>query len=193
MSSPALILERCHPNAILPARGSPDAAGLDVSAILTTPDGRPAPLKGSRFFFTGKGRPRLVLRPSGRVLVPIGWRAQARPGTYLRVAPRSGLALRHGLDVLAGVIDADFRGECMVLIVNLGQNDIEIAEGERIAQLVQERVVMDDPVEGVVDDTSRGTQGYGSTGRGGHDARRDAHRASASRPFDAPTGQESRP
>jgi len=86
-------------------------------------------------------------------------------GTYGRVAPRSGLAYKHGIDTLAGVIDADYRGPVGVILANLSENDFPVKIGDRIAQLIVERVVMPSVV--VVDqleDTVRGAGGFGSTG-----------------------------
>jgi len=82
-----------------------------------------------------------------------------------RVAPRSGLAYKHGIDTLAGVIDADYRGPVGVILANLSENDFPVKIGDRIAQLIVERVVMPSVV--VVDqleDTVRGAGGFGSTG-----------------------------
>lgn len=82
-----------------------------------------------------------------------------------RVAPRSGLAYKHGIDTMAGVIDADYRGPVGVILANLSETDFPVKIGDRIAQLIVERVVMPDVV--VVDqleDTVRGAGGFGSTG-----------------------------
>jgi dUTP pyrophosphatase len=144
---------RLHPEACLPRRMSAQAAGLDLLACL------------------GAGQ-QLELSPGGRALVPIGLQLVLPPGHEGQVRPRSGLALRHGVTVLnsPGTIDADYRGELGVLLVNLGSEPFVIHHGDRVAQLVLAPVTMAEPVEiepvevpppGVGD---RGTGGYGSTG-----------------------------
>ena len=86
-------------------------------------------------------------------------------GTYGRVAPRSGLALKHSIDVGAGVIDADYRGEVGVILFNFGTKDFEIKEGDRIAQLVLEKIELSEVLEvQELDETVRGEGGFGSTG-----------------------------
>lgn len=111
----------------------------------------------------------LTLAPGARALVPCGF-AMALPAGYeAQVRPRSGLAAKHGVTVLnsPGTIDADYRGEVKVILVNLGQDDFVITRGERIAQMVVAPVVQ--PAFAVVetlDETTRGTGGFGSTGRG---------------------------
>jgi len=87
-------------------------------------------------------------------------------GTYGRVAPRSGLAVKHFLDVGAGVVDADYRGPLGVVLFNFGKEDYQVREGDRIAQLVLERIVTPDVLEvESLDDTQRGEGGFGSTGK----------------------------
>jgi dUTP pyrophosphatase len=82
-----------------------------------------------------------------------------------RVAPRSGLALKHGIDTLAGVIDADYRGPVGVILANLSDKDFPVKIGDRIAQLIVERVVMPSVVVvEQLEDTVRGAGGFGSTG-----------------------------
>ena len=92
------------------------------------------------------------------------------PGHYGRVAPRSGLAARAGIDTMAGVIDEDYRGEVKALLVNLSDVPVRIEKGDRVAQLILERISTPDTEE--VDDlalyaTDRGTGGFGSTGVAG--------------------------
>lgn len=150
---------RLHPEAVLPRRMSAQAAGLDLSACL------------------GAGQ-RLTVPPGARVLVPTGLAMALPPGHEGQVRPRSGLALRHGVTVLnsPGTIDADYRGEIGVVLVNLGDQEFGIAHGDRIAQLVVAPVspaepvlveVLDgddsEPVDGS-QGSGRGTGGYGSTG-----------------------------
>merc|ERR1711862_510068 len=88
-------------------------------------------------------------------------------GTYGRIAPRSGLAVKHGIDVGAGVVDADYRGPVGVVLFNFGDKDFTIEIGDRIAQLILEKICADVEivqVEGELDDTKRGSGGFGSTG-----------------------------
>ena len=140
---PCIKVKRLHPEARLPARGSEWAAGADLACV--------APF---------------TLRPRERGLIPTGLAFEIPPGYYGRVAPRSGLAARHGIDVLAGVIDADYRGECRVLLVNLGEMAVSFEAGERIAQLIIERAA---PCEYAwaeeLGETERSSGGFGSTGR----------------------------
>lgn len=136
----------------LPAYASPGAAGLDLLAAL--PEDRP-----------------LELRPLERALVPTGLRIALPDGLEAQVRPRSGLALRAGLTVLnaPGTIDADYRGEIAVLLVNLGGAPVTVRRGERIAQLVVApvlRIAWDErPVDAA--STARGAGGFGSTGLAG--------------------------
>jgi dUTP pyrophosphatase len=104
-----------------------------------------------------------------RVLVPTGLVLQLEPGFEAQVRPRSGLAFKHGVTVLnaPGTIDADFRGEVQVLLVNLGTEPFTVARGMRIAQMVIAPVTMVEPVEvRHVDETDRAAGGFGSTGLG---------------------------
>ncbi|WP_444843377.1 dUTP diphosphatase [Enhygromyxa salina] len=125
------------------------AAGLDLAACLPERD----PLE---------------LAVGARALVPTGWALAIAPGFEAQVRPRSGLALRHGLTVLnaPGTIDADYRGELRVLLVNFGTQAIRIEHGTRVAQLVVAPVAMVDviEVEELPPSPARGTGGFGSTG-----------------------------
>ncbi len=135
-------------NLALPAYQTAQAAGLDLVAAV--PDGEP-----------------LTLAPGARALVPTGIAIALPNGFEAQVRPRSGLAVRHGLTVLnsPGTIDADYRGEIQVLLVNLGCESVAIARGMRIAQLVVATVTRVQLVEaGSLDETSRGVGGFGSTG-----------------------------
>lgn len=139
----ALNVTRIHPNAHLPVRGTSGAAGYDL-------------------FSTDN----YVVLPGRRVVVSTGVTVQLPPGTYGRVAPRSGLAVKHGLDVLAGVIDPDYTGEIKVVLHNLDASQpFVIRPGYRIAQLILERFETVDVVETVSENTTeRGNAGFGSTG-----------------------------
>ena len=150
MNQPHLALKRLpHAEGLpLPAYQSADAAGFDLSAALS------------------EGGP-LVLLPGQRALVPTGLVFMLDRGFEAQVRPRSGLALKHGITVLnsPGTIDADYRGEVQVILVNLGNEHFEITRGMRIAQCVIAPVVQARLGEAaVVSETVRGTGGFGSTG-----------------------------
>ena len=131
----------------LPTYATVQSAGLDLKANLSAP---------------------IVLRPLERALVPTGLFIALPEGYEAQVRPRSGLAAKHGITVLnsPGTIDADYRGEVCVILVNLSSDPFEIVPGERIAQLVVARFeqVRWEPVE-LLDETDRGAGGFGSTGR----------------------------
>ncbi|NVB41575.1 dUTP diphosphatase [Pseudenhygromyxa sp. WMMC2535] len=146
--APPVQLRRLHPQARLPRRMSAGAAGLDLFACL--PEG---PLR---------------LEPGERGLVPTGWALAIPMGYEGQVRPRSGLALRQGLTVLnaPGTIDADYRGELRVLLVNFGQEPVVLSHEDRVAQLVIAAVSMCgvEEVEALPDGGERGAAGFGSTG-----------------------------
>ena len=130
----------------LPAYQSEGAAGMDLLAAVEKP---------------------LMLKPGSRALVPTGLILEIPRGFEAQVRPRSGLALRHGIGVLntPGTIDSDYRGEVQVLLINLGDKPFAVARGERIAQLVVQRVERAELSEAVeVSVTRRGAGGFGSTG-----------------------------
>lgn len=133
----------------LPAYQSGHAAGLDLLAAV--PDGQP-----------------LVLAPGTHALVPTGLAIALPDGFEAQVRPRSGLAAKHGVTVLnsPGTIDADYRGEIAVILINHGTEPFAIRRGERIAQMVIAPVmqVQLNPV-GTLPETGRGGGGFGSTGR----------------------------
>ncbi|MEL6774976.1 MAG: dUTP diphosphatase [Pseudomonadota bacterium] len=137
----------------LPAYETEGAAGMDLRACLLAQDREEG----------------LALPPLGRVAVPTGLALALPAGTEGQVRPRSGLAARQGVTVLnaPGTIDADYRGELRVLLVNLGAETYWIQHGERIAQLVVAPVlhVTVEPAE-TLPDTQRGGGGFGSTGQG---------------------------
>ncbi|UOA25731.1 dUTP diphosphatase [Pseudosulfitobacter sp. DSM 107133] len=109
----------------------------------------------------------VVLKPGARALVPTGLRLAIPDGFEVQVRPRSGLALKHGVTLVntPGTIDSDYRGPLGVIMINLGDADFVVEHGMRIAQMVVAPVVQArfDLVE-VLDDTARGTGGFGSTG-----------------------------
>ncbi len=110
----------------------------------------------------------LTLKPHQRALVPTGLAIALPHGFEAQVRPRSGLAVKHGVTVLnaPGTIDADYRGEIQVPLINHGDADFVIARGDRIAQMVIAPVTQVDLVEvAALDDTARGGNGFGSSGR----------------------------
>lgn len=112
----------------------------------------------------------ITIAPGARMLVPCGFAMALPPGYEAQVRPRSGLAARHGVTVLnaPGTIDADYRGEVSVLLVNLGAEDFVVRRGERIAQLVVAPVgVAVFEARETLDETERGNGGFGSTGMAG--------------------------
>lgn len=109
----------------------------------------------------------LEIAPGARALVPTGLRIALPPGTEAQVRPRSGLALRHGISMVntPGTIDADYRGELRVILINLGDEPFRIERGDRIAQLVVAPVLRAEWVEvDDLDETARGEGGFGHTG-----------------------------
>lgn len=130
----------------LPEYATPQSAGLDLRANIEQP---------------------IVLKPLQRCLVPTGLYIALPEGYEAQVRPRSGLAYKHGITVInsPGTIDADYRGEIGVLLVNLSDKEFVVNDGERVAQMVIARCeqAVFEPVE-VLDDTERGAGGYGHTG-----------------------------
>jgi len=140
----ALNVLKISPVAHLPVRSSTGAAGYDLFSI-----------------------DNYVVLPGHRVVVSTGISIQLPPGTYGRIAPRSGLAVKHGLDTLAGVIDPDYQGEIKVVLQNLdSQQPFVIRPGYRIAQLILENFTVAEVVEmdAPHPETERGVAGFGSTG-----------------------------
>ena len=134
----------------LPSYQSEGAAGLDLLAAVAAD----APV---------------VIEPGERALVPTGLAIALPAGTEGQVRPRSGLAARHGVTVLnaPGTIDADYRGEIQVILVNLGQESFTVMRGTRIAQLIIAPVLQVTICETAnLDETTRGVGGFGSTGMG---------------------------
>jgi len=148
----ALPVKLLTDTATLPRRGSELAVGYDLSADLSAGDWRRSGIS-------------LRLPPGKRERVSTGVAVAVPVGYYGRVAPRSGLAYKHGIDVLAGVVDPDYRGEVFVILQNNGEEEFAVRHGDRIAQLILERVETPE-VERVSElpDTARGSAGFGSTG-----------------------------
>lgn len=131
----------------LPFYATPQAAGMDLKANIDSV---------------------WTLQPMERKLIPTGLKIQLPEGCEAQVRPRSGLALKHGITVLnaPGTIDADYRGEIGVILINLGQEAFEIQPGERIAQLVIARYEKAEWKEvELLNETNRGAGGFGSTGK----------------------------
>lgn len=138
------VINRGHQQ--LPAYATPQSAGMDLRANIDES---------------------VILHPMERRLVPTGLYIALPVGYEAQIRPRSGLALKHGITVLntPGTVDADYRGEIMVLLVNFSQEDFVINDGERIAQMVIARHEQGEFLEvESLDETERGTGGYGHTG-----------------------------
>lgn len=139
----ALLIKRLTEKAKIPTKGSACAAGYDLYAA----ENATVPAKSRQLIGTGLA-----------MTVP--------EGHYGRIAPRSGLAVKHGIDVGAGVIDKGFTGEVKVLLMNHGNNDLLVQEGNRIAQLIIEKISLPQIKEvDELEETARGNGGFGSTGR----------------------------
>ncbi len=137
-----MLFTKLSPNAIAPTRGSQFAAGLDLYA----------PIAGT-------------VLPQQRLLVPLDISIQLPIGTYGHILPRSGLALRHGIHIGAGVVDEDYRGNVSVLLMNLGDKIFDFQAGDRIAQMVIKKYESVNVIESIVDDSQRGAGGFGSSGK----------------------------
>ncbi len=139
-----IINESKHQN---PSYETVDSAGMDLRANIETP---------------------IVLKPLERTLVPTGLFIELPSGFEAQVRPRSGMAFKHGIGVLnaPGTIDADYRGEIKVILVNLSNDSFEIKDGERVAQMVINKVeqISWENVE-TLSDTDRGAGGFGHTGK----------------------------
>jgi len=132
----------------LPEYATESSAGMDLRANLSAP---------------------IVLEPGARAIVPTGLFVALPVGTEMQIRPRSGLAAKFGVTVLnaPGTIDADYRGEIGVILINLGKEDFVIQPGERVAQAVlakYERILWEETQQ--LDETTRGVGGFGSTGVG---------------------------
>ncbi|KAF5321895.1 hypothetical protein D9619_001027 [Psilocybe cf. subviscida] len=137
-----LLIKKLSDKATLPTRGSPLSAGYDL--------------------YSAESK---VIPAHGKALVDTQISIAVPAGTYGRVAPRSGLASKFMIDTGAGVIDADYRGVVFVLLFNLSDKDFQVAEGDRIAQLIIERIYTPEILEVQdLDETTRGAGGFGSTG-----------------------------
>ncbi|XP_066492189.1 deoxyuridine 5'-triphosphate nucleotidohydrolase, mitochondrial [Tiliqua scincoides] len=134
---------RLSEHAFAPSRGSSRAAGYDLYSAYDC-----------------------EIPAAGKAVVKTDIQIALPPGCYGRIAPRSGLAAKHFIDVGAGVIDEDYRGNVGVVLFNFGKEPFKVNKGDRIAQLICERIYYPDLEEmQVLDDTERGSGGFGSTGK----------------------------
>lgn len=137
-----LLIKRLSEFATVPTRGSKLSAGYDLYAAYD-----------------------YVIKARGKEMVKTDLQIALPTGCYGRVAPRSGLAWKHSIDVGAGVIDEDYRGPVNVILFNFGESDFEIKRGDRVAQLICEKIEQTDIQEVEdLDSTERGANGFGSTG-----------------------------
>ncbi|KAM7298166.1 deoxyuridine 5'-triphosphate nucleotidohydrolase [Ixodes scapularis] len=142
VASLTLKFAKLSKNAYAPTKGSPSAAGFDLY---------------SAYDYNVPSRGKCVCLTDIQIAVP--------DGCYGRVAPRSGLAAKHFIDVGAGVIDQDYRGNVGVVLFNFGDTDFKVSKGDRIAQLVCEKIAYPTLEEAeTLDSTERGDGGFGSTG-----------------------------
>lgn len=138
-----LVVQLRSSSAKTPTKGSLAAAGYDIYASQPT-----------------------VIPARGQGLVPTDVSFTVPEGTYGRIAPRSGLAVKHGIQTGAGVVDRDYTGEVKVVLFNHSDRDFQVNQGDRVAQLILERIVDDAKVVVVesLEETARGHGGFGSTG-----------------------------
>jgi dUTP pyrophosphatase len=139
-------VKKLHPRAVVPAYMTEHAAGMDLCVAIDSP---------------------VILAPGERTLLPTGLAMEIPPGYEGQVRPRSGLALNKGLALVnaPGTIDADYRGEIGIIIINHGQEPVEFLPGDRIAQLVIAAVTQANLVETIeLNDSIRSSGGFGHTG-----------------------------
>lgn len=138
-----VVIVELSKDAILPQRADPGAAGYDLFSLED-----------------------LILAPMERKCVSTGVKMVIPEEYYGRVAPRSGLAYNYGIDVLAGVIDSSYRGEIKVILINFGDKDFKITPGDKIAQLIFEKIITPNLFNGDVTNykSERGSDGFGSSG-----------------------------
>lgn len=135
-------VKKLHPDAVIPIRATEGSVGYDLCSL-------------DKITIAGHGT---------RACIPTGISLVIPNGCYGRIAPRSGLAFKFGINVGAGVIDPDYRGEIKVILFNHGENDFVINQGDKIAQLILEKVETPEVIEvESLDETERGENGFGST------------------------------
>ncbi|MBD2176441.1 dUTP diphosphatase [Pseudanabaena sp. FACHB-1998] len=135
--------QKLHPDAQIPSYAHVGDAGADVYSVAE-----------------------LTLEPLNRAAIPTGLAVDIPIGYELQVRPKSGLALKHGISVLnsPGTVDAGYRGEIQIIVINLGTEAYTFSKGQKIAQLVLKPVVQANYIEGELGSSDRGTGGFGSTG-----------------------------
>ena len=139
-----LYVQLVHPSAVIPTRGTPGSAGYDLTCVDDN----------------------ISIEPFSTVLVQTGLKIMIPTGYYGRIAPRSGVSVKKRLLVNAGVIDEDYRGEVKIVLVNPTRNIVTIEKGEKIAQLIIEKISTPEVVKvDNLEDTVRGENGFGSTGK----------------------------
>ena len=142
-----LIFKKLHKDSIVPTKGSALAAGYDLFAYIDKD---------------------IIIESMGKEKIPTGISVQLPHNTYGRIAPRSGLTWKKFLDVGAGVVDEDYRGEIQVILFNFSKENITIKNGDKIAQFIIERIMPTIPVvyepDQELSETKRGEKGFGSTG-----------------------------
>ena len=141
-------IKKLHPDAVIPQYMTEHAAGLDLCTVIETP---------------------FVLKPGERTLLPTGLAMEIPSGYEGQVRPRSGLALKQGIALVnsPGTIDADYRGEIGIIVINHGQESVEFLPGDRIAQLIIAPVTQAELVEVTeLNDSTRSSGGFGHTGTG---------------------------
>jgi dUTP pyrophosphatase len=146
VSAPLVRFKRLRPSALLPRYMTEGAAGMDLASAADGP---------------------VTITPDQRLGIPTGWAMELPSGYEAQVRPRSGLASRHGVTVVnaPGTIDSDYRGEIVVLLVNLGKEPHTLLPGDRVAQMViapVSRATIEEVAE--LSETVRGTGGFGHTG-----------------------------
>lgn len=143
-----LQVKKLNEDSIIPTYGSNYAAGLDLYAY------------GDFTIEKNSRRP----IPTG---ISIEWNGDDAENYYMRIAPRSGLSVKKSIDIGAGVVDYDYRGQIFVCIINNGNEDYEIKSGDRIAQMILEKIKRFNKIEEILEhsNTDRGEGGFGSTGK----------------------------
>lgn len=136
-------VKKLEENALIPSRGSDTSAGLDLYSCETK-----------------------IIEPWKRELIDTGISISMPDNTYMRIAPRSGMSSKNGIDVMAGVVDLEYRGRIKVLLINLSDTPYEVLAGDRVAQGIITPIMLIPAVEvDSLDDTARGPSGFGSSGR----------------------------
>jgi dUTP pyrophosphatase len=130
-------IQKIHPHAVTPTRGTSEAAGLDLSCVES-----------------------VIILPGQSALLPTGLRVAIQQGWVGLIWPRSKLGAKKRIQVLAGVVDSDYRGEVMIALLNSGEEPLEIRRGDKVAQLILQPVSLCDVVEVEhLDETGRGKRG----------------------------------